>query len=217
MNLRLSWKSIRKLRFRYSTGKTPNFVRSLVFFVESYWLRGVVSVHDATEIGLRSVVSVYDTMHLDLRSVVSMYDATHLDLRYVAGVHDATQCGLRSVVSVHDATHSDLRGVAGMHDATHSDLRSVVSVRDATHSDLRYVAHEHDTPQIPKILLRLYFPRGFLVSFYKITGQPSLSQSPAIEVEQRLRLPYRPYDFPLGLGQYTHQAGLAIFPQIRAQ
>ena len=161
MNLRLSWKSIRELRFRYSTGKTPNFVRSLVFFVVSYWLRGVVSEHDATEIGLRSVVSVHD--------------ATHFDLRYVAGVHDAT------------------------------------------HSDLRYVAHEHDTPQIPKILLRLYFPRGFLVSFYKITGQPSLSQSPALEVEQRLRLPYRPYDFPLGLGQYTHQAGLAIFPQIRAQ
>ena len=147
MNLRLSWKSIRKLRFRYSTRKTPNFVRSLVFFVESYWLRGVVSVHDATEIGLRSVVSVHDT----------------------------------------------------------------------THSDLRYVAGVHDTTQIPKILLRLYFPRGFLVSFYKITGQPSLSQSPALEVEQRLRLPYRPYDFPLGLGQYTHQVGLAIFPQIRAQ
>ena len=147
MNLRLSWKSIRELRFRYSTGKTPNFVRSLVFFVESYWLRGVVSEHDATEIGLWSVVSG------------------------------------------HDATHLDLRGVAGM----------------------------HDTPQIPKILLRLYFPRGFLVSFYKITGQPSLSQSPALEVEQRLHLPYRPYDFPLGLGQYTHQAGLAIFPQIRAQ
>ena len=135
------------MRFRYSTGKTPNFVRSMLFFVESYWLRGVVSVHDATEIGLRSVVSV------------------------------------------HDATHSDLRGVAGVHDAT----------------------------QIPKILLRLYFPRGVLVLFYKITGQPSLSQSPALEVEQRLRLPYRPYDFPLGLGQYTHQAGLAIFPQIRAQ
>ena len=147
LNLRLSWKSIRELRFRYSTGKTPNFVRSLVFFVESYWLRGVVSEHDATEIGLRSVVSGHDT--------------THSDLRYVAGVHDA--------------------------------------------------------PQIPKILPRLYFPRGFLVSFYKITGQPSLSQSPALEVEQRLRLPYRPYDFPLGLGQYTHQAGLAIFPQIRAQ
>ena len=161
MNLRLSWKSIRELRFRYSTGKTPNFVRSLVFFVVSYWLRGVVSEHDATEIGLRSVVSVHDTPHLDLRGV--------------AGVHDTP--------------HSDLRGVAGVHDAT----------------------------QIPKILLRLYFPRGFLVSFYKITGQPSLSQSPALEVEQRLRLPYRPYDFPLGLGQYTHQAGLAIFPQIRAQ
>lgn len=147
MNLRLSWKSIRELRFRYSTRKTPNFVRSLVFFVESYWLRGVVSVHDATEIGLWSVVSE------------------------------------------RDATHSDLRGVAGM----------------------------HDTTQILKILLRLYFLRGFSVSFYKITGQPSLSQSPALEVEQRLRLPYRPYDFPLGLGQYTHQAGLAIFPQIRAQ
>ena len=175
MNLRLSWKSIRELRFRYSTGKTPNFVRSLVFFVVSYWLRGVVSEHDATEIGLRSVVSVHD--------------ATHLDLRYVAGMHDATHSDLRYVVSVHDTTHSDLWGVAGVHDAT----------------------------QIPKILLRLYFPRGFLVSFYKITGQPSLSQSPALEVEQRLRLPYRPYDFPLGLGQYTHQAGLAIFPQIRAQ
>lgn len=161
MNLRLSWKSIRKLRFRYSMGKTPNFVRSLVFFVVSYWLRGVVSEHDATEIGLRSVVSVHDV--------------THLDLRYVAGVHDTP------------------------------------------HLDLRYVAGMHGTPQIPKILLRLYFPRGFLVSFYKITGQPSLSQSPALEVEQRLRLPYRPYDFPLGLGQYTHQAGLAIFPQIRAQ
>ena len=161
MNLRLSWKSIRELRFRYSTGKTPNFVRSLVFFVVSYWLRGVVSVHDATEIGLRSVVSV------------------------------------------HDATHSDLRGVAGMHDTMHLDLRGVAGV--------------HDTTQIPKILPRLYFPRGFLVLFYKITGQPSLSQSPALEVEQRLRLPYRPYDFPLGLGQYTHQAGLAIFPQIRAQ
>ena len=147
MNLRLSWKSIRELSFRYSTRKTPNFVRSLVFFVESYWLRGVVSEHDAMEIGLRSVVSG------------------------------------------HDATHLDLRGVAGM----------------------------HDTTQILKILLRLYFPRGFLVSFYKITGQPSLSQSPALEVEQQLRLPYRPYDFPLGLGQYTHQAGLAIFPQIRAQ
>src|SRR5699024_10446809 len=147
LNLRLSWKSIRELRFRYITGKTPNFVRRLVFFVVSYWLRGVVSEHDATEIGLRSVVSVYDTMHLDLR------------------------------------------GVAGVHDAQ----------------------------QIPKILLRLYFPRGFSVSFYIITGQPSLSQSPALEVEQRLRLPYRPYDFPLGLGQYTHQAGLAIFPQIRAQ
>lgn len=142
-------------------GKTPNFVRSLVFFVVSYWLRGVVSEHDATEIGLRSVVSVHDV--------------THLDLRYVAGVHDTP------------------------------------------HLDLRYVAGMHGTPQIPKILLRLYFPRGFLVSFYKITGQPSLSQSPALEVEQRLRLPYRPYDFPLGLGQYTHQAGLAIFPQIRAQ
>ena len=61
------------------------------------------------------------------------------------------------------------------------------------------------------------FSQRFFVSFYKITGQPSLSQSPALEVEQRLRLPYRPYDFPLGLGQYTHQAGLAIFPQIRAQ
>ena len=175
LNLRLSWKSIRKLRFRYSTGKTPNFVRSLVFFVESYWLRGVVSEHDATEIGLRSVVSE------------------------------------------HDATHSDLRGVAGVHDATHSDLRYVAGVHDTPHSDLRYVAGMHDAPQIPKILPRLYFPRGFLVSFYKITGQPSLSQSPALEVEQRLRLPYRPYDFPLGLGQYTHQAGLAIFPQIRAQ
>src|SRR5699024_8061620 len=161
LNLRLSWKSIRELRFRYSTGKTPNFVRSLVFFVVSYWLRGVVGRRDATEIGLRSVVSEHD--------------APHLDLRGVAGVHDTP--------------HSDLRYVAGMHDATH----------------------------IPKILLRLYFPRGFLVSFYKITGQPSLSQSPALEVEQRLRLPYRPYDFPLGLGQYTHQAGLAIFPQIRAQ
>ena len=136
-------------------------MRSLVFFVVSYWLRGVVSEHDATEIGLRSVVSVHDV--------------THLDLRYVAGVHDTP------------------------------------------HLDLRYVAGMHGTPQIPKILLRLYFPRGFLVSFYKITGQPSLSQSPALEVEQRLRLPYRPYDFPLGLGQYTHQAGLAIFPQIRAQ
>lgn len=175
MNLRLSWKSIRELRFRYSTRKTPNFVRSLVFFVECYWLRGVVSVHDTTEIGLRSVVSVYDATHLDLRGVAGMHDTTHLDLRYVAGVHDTT------------------------------------------HSDLRYVAHEHDTPQIPKILLRLDFPRGLLVSFYIITGQPSLSQSPALEVEQRLRLPYRPYDFPLGLGQYTHQAGLAIFPQIRAQ
>lgn len=160
MNLRLSWKSIRELRFRYSTGKTPNFVRSLVFFVVSYWLRGVVSGDDATEIGLRSVVSGDDATHLDLRGVVSE----------------------------HDTPYSDLRGVA----------------------------HEHDTPQIPKILLRLYFPRGFLVSFYKITGQPSLSQSPALEVEQRLRLPYRPYDFLLGLGQYTHQAGLAIFPQIRA-
>ena len=146
-----------------------------MFFVESYWLRGVVSGHDATEIGLRSVVSV----------------------------RDATEIGLRSVAGVHDTTHSDLRGVAGMHDTTHLDLR--------------YVAGMHDAPQIPKILLRLYFPRGFLVSFYKITGQPSLSQSPALEVEQRLRLPYRPYDFPLGLGQYTHQAGLAIFPQIRAQ
>lgn len=161
MNLRLSWKSIRELRFRYSTRKTPNFVRSLVFFVVSYWLRGVGSVDDATEIGLRGVAGMHDT--------------THSDLRYVAGMHDTT--------------HLDLRGVAGV----------------------------HDTPQIPKILLRLYFPRGFLVSFYKITGQPSLSQSPALEVEQRLRLPYRPYDFPLGLGQYTHQAGLAIFPQIRAQ
>ena len=175
MNLRLSWKSIRELRFRYSTGKTPNFVRSLVFFVESYWLRGVVSVHDATEIGLRSVVSV------------------------------------------HDATHSDLRYVAGMHDAPHSDLRYVAGVHDTPHLDLRYVAGMHDATQIPKILPRLYFLRGFLVSFYKIRGQPSLSQSPALEVEQRLRLPYRPYDFPLGLGQYTHQAGLAIFPQIRAQ
>ena len=217
MNLRLSWKSIRELRFRYSTGKTPNFVRSLVFFVESYWLRGVVSVHDATEIGLRSVVSVHDTTHLDLRGVAGVHDTMHSDLRSVVSMYDATHSDLRGVAGVHDATHSDLRGVAGMHDATHSDLRSVVSVRDATHSDLRYVAHEHDTPQIPKILLRLYFPRGFLVSFYKITGQPSLSQSPALEVEQRLRLPYRPYDFPLGLGQYTHQAGLAIFPQIRAQ
>ena len=160
-----------------------------MFFVESYWLRGVVSEHDATEIGLRSVVSVHDATHSDLRGVAGMHDATHSDLRYVAGVHDTT--------------HSDLRGVAGMHDATHSDLRGVAGVHDAT--------------QIPKILLRLYFPRGFSVSFYKITGQPSLSQSPALEVEQRLRLPYRPYDFPLGLGQYTHQAGLAIFPQIRAQ
>jgi len=189
LNLRLSWKSIRELRFRYSTGKTPNFVRSLVFFVVSYWLRGIVSEHDATEIGLRSVAGGHDT--------------PHSDLRYVAGGHDAT--------------HSDLRGVAHEHDTTHLDLRYVAGMHDATHSDLRYVAGGHDTPQIPKILLRLYFPRGFLVSFYIITGQPSLSQSPALEVEQRLRLPYRPYDFPLGLGQYTHQAGLAIFPQIRAQ
>lgn len=81
LNLRLSWKSIRELRFRYSTGKTPNFVRSLVFFVESYWLRGVVSEHDATEIGLRSVVSVHDTTHLDLRYVAGGHDTTHLDLR----------------------------------------------------------------------------------------------------------------------------------------
>ena len=203
LNLRLSWKSIRELRFRYSTGKTPNFVRSLVFFVVSYWLRGVVSEHDATEIGLRSVVSEHD--------------APHSDLRGVAGVHDATEIGLRSVVSVHDATHSDLRGVVSVHDATEIGLRFDVGVHDTPHLDLRYVAGVHDTTHIPKILLRLYFPRGFLVSFYKITGQPSLSQSPALEVEQRLRLPYRPYDFPLGLGQYTHQAGLAIFPQIRAQ
>src|SRR5699024_11269246 len=91
LNLRLSWKSIRELRFRYSTRKTPNFVRSLVFFVESYWLRGVVSVHDATEIGLRSVVSGHDTTHLDLRYVAGMHDAPHSDLRYVAGVHDAPQ------------------------------------------------------------------------------------------------------------------------------
>ena len=138
-------------------------------------------------------------------------------MRGVVSEHDATEIGLRSVVSVHDTPHLDLRGVAGMHDATHLSLRYVASEHDTPHLDLRGVAHEHDTPQIPKILLRLYFPRGFLVSFYKITGQPSLSQSPAIEVEQRLRLPYRPYDFPLGLGQYTHQAGLAIFPQIRAQ
>lgn len=69
----------------------------------------------------------------------------------------------------------------------------------------------------PKNTSKVIFSQRFFVSFYKITGQPSLSQSPALEVEQRLRLPYRPYDFPLGLGQYIHQAGLAIFPQIRAQ
>src|SRR5699024_10211149 len=114
-------------------------------------------------------------------------------------MHDATHSDLRSVASVHDTPHLDLRGVAGMHDTTHLDLRGVAGVHDATHSDLRYVAGVHDATQIPKILLRLYFPRGFLVSFYKITGQPRLSQSPALEVEQRLRLPYRPYDFPLGL------------------
>src|SRR5699024_12008706 len=119
---------------------------ALSFFVVSYWLRGVVSEHDATEIGLRSVVSVHDTTHLDLRYVAGMHDATHLDLRYVAGVHDTP------------------------------------------HSDLRYVAGVHDATQIPKILLRLYFPRGFLVLFYKITGQPSLPQSPALEVEQPLPL-----------------------------
>ena len=72
-------------------------------------------------------------------------------------------------------------------------------------------------PANPKNTSKVIFSQRFFVSFYKITGQPSLSQSPALEVEQRLRLPYRPYDFPLGLGQYTHQAGLAIFPQIRAQ
>src|SRR5699024_9886389 len=91
LNLRLSWKSIRKLRFRYSTGKTPNFVRSLVFFVESYWLRSVVSVHDAPHLDLRGVAGVHDATHLDLRGVAGMHDTTHLDLRYVAGMHDATQ------------------------------------------------------------------------------------------------------------------------------
>ena len=65
-------------------------------------MRGVVSEHDATEIGLRSVVSVHDTTHLDLRGVAGMHDATHLSLRYVA--------------SEHDTPHLDLRGVAHEHD-----------------------------------------------------------------------------------------------------
>src|SRR5699024_9191253 len=115
LNLRLSWKSIRELKFRYSTGKTPNFVRSLVFFVVSYWLRGVVSEHDTPHLDLRYVAGGHDATEISLRSVVSMHDATHLDLRYVAGVHDTMHSDLRSVVSMYDATHSDLRGVAGMH------------------------------------------------------------------------------------------------------
>ena len=110
MNLRLSWKSIRELRFRYITGKTPNFVRSLVFFVESYWLRGVVSVHDATEIGLRSVVSVHNTTHSDLRGVAGMHDATHSDLRYVVSVHDTTHSDLRYVAPTHDAPQAQKTG-----------------------------------------------------------------------------------------------------------
>ena len=77
------------MRFRYSTGKTPNFVRSLVFFVVSYWLRGVVSEHDATEIGLRSVVSEHDAPHLDLRGVAHEHDTPYSDLRYVATPLDA--------------------------------------------------------------------------------------------------------------------------------
>src|SRR5699024_3026863 len=113
---------------------------ALSFFVVSYWLRGVVSEHDATEIGLRSVVSVHDTTHLDLRYVAGMHDATHLDLRYVAGVHDTP------------------------------------------HSDLRYVAGVHDATQIPKILLRLFFPEVFWFYFIKLRDNPAFHNPPRLKL-----------------------------------
>ena len=50
----------------------------------------------------------------------------------------------------------------------------------------------------PKNTSKVIFSQRFFVSFYKITGQPSLSQSPALEVVRRLRFLYRPFDFPFG-------------------